>query len=124
MAAPKPSIKRRPSADALAFVEGSKASAPAAEASSKAKAPSRPSKAPRAKAPSKATASSKAPSSKVQRGGRKGTPKREAGEQEERTAKRLYIPKEVDKVLKLRAIEEGVQQSEIATLALKLYLGL
>ena len=43
---------------------------------------------------------------------------------EERIPKRLYIPAEVDQELRLRAAKEGVQQSEIATEALRLFLGL
>lgn len=108
MAAPKPTMRRRtPSSAALEFVEGKSGAETTAKKPRKASNTSGRAK-PGRKGRAAASAKSKASST----------------EGEERIPKRLYLPKEVEIELRLRAVRDGVQQSEIATEALRAFLGL
>ena len=104
MAAPKPTMRRRkaPSPAALEFVEGgTKKAKQAAPRLKKAT----------ARAPTKASRKPIVSTS-------------EGDEGEKRVAKRLYLPEDVERELRLRSATDGLQQSEIATAALRKYLGL
>lgn len=112
MAAPKPTMRRKkPSAAALEFIEGKQGTQKTASTSSN-------SGAKKARAKTKTRAKPKPPAK----------PKSQKGEDsdaaEQRIPKRLYIPPDVDRELRLRAMQDGVQQSEIATEALRAFLGL
>lgn len=109
MAAPKPTMRRKkPSAAALEFIEGKPGVQKAASASSN-------STPKRAKAKTNSRAKPK-PKNQSQKGGGSDVA-------EQRIPKRLYIPPDVDRELRLRAMQDGVQQSEIATEALRAFLG-
>jgi len=101
MAAPKPTMRRRkPSSAALDFVEeGAKKAKPA-------------------QAKNDSGASRKKTSAK------RNKPRTVNDEDEKRVAKRLYLPEDVERELRLRSATDGLQQSEIATAALRKYLGL
>ena len=98
-AAPKPSFRRRPAKEVDDFIEGAKPTV-----SKKAKV-------------RKAGSAKPNPKPKVVPKKAKGR-----GTKATRVAKRLYIPEDLDKKLRLRAAAEGREQSEIATEALEAYL--
>lgn len=104
MAAPKPTMRRRktPSPAALEFVEGGSKKDQQTEP--------RPKKT-TARAPKKAR---QKPIIATSNG----------DEDEKRVAKRLYLPEDVERELRVRSATDGLQQSEIATVALRKYLGL
>ena len=103
MAAPKPTMRRRkpPSSAALEFVEGDSKKTKQA--------------APRPKTTTVGARKKASPKPTVSTLG---------DDDEKRVAKRLYLPEDVERELRVRSATDGVQQSEIATAALRKYLGL
>ena len=79
--------------------------------------------------PKKATQTAPRPKKKTARAAPKASRKpvvatSEGDEDEKRVAKRLYLPEDVERELRVRSATDGLQQSEIATAALRKYLGL